>query len=84
MNETLIQLWEFADAPEHLQSVVPLAYAGGWLAYIGPDGGDDIVDILIDRWYSSGFSLTRFELVDGSIVLAGQHPPGPVPTPSVS
>src|SRR5664279_2360334 len=69
VNEMLIQLWEFADAPEHLQSVVPVSCAGGWLAYIGPGGGHDVVELLIDRWNSSGFSLARFELVDGSIVL---------------
>lgn len=85
VNEILIQLWEFADAPEHLKCLIPLAYAGGWLAYIRPGGGEDpVVELLTARWCASGFSLTRFELGDGSIVLAGQHLPGPAPTLPVS
>lgn len=73
MQEILVQLWKFSDAPDEVRCLVPLAYAGGWLAIIYPGSGEAIVQNLIDRWNSSGFSLTRCEMEDGAVILAGQH-----------
>jgi hypothetical protein len=74
-EEILLELWEFADAPEKLRGLVPRAHTGGWLAFIYPGGGEEVAQVLIDRWNSLGFSLARCQLEDGGIVLAGHHPP---------
>lgn len=89
MNEISIDLWEFADAPDNLRGLVSQAHTGGWLAFIYPECGGDVAQVLIDRWNSLGFSITRYQLEDGGIVLAGQHPPHlapdrPVAWPGVS
>jgi hypothetical protein len=75
MFDTVLQLWEFADAPQHLQRLIPLTYAGGWLAFLLPGGPRDVVDCLVARWNSSGFSVVCCEAEDGGLVLAGPHLP---------
>ena len=79
VKEIMLNVWEFADAPDHLRGIVPLAYTDGWLAFIHPEGGEVVARTLMDRWNSLGFSLARFQLEDGGIVLAGQHPPHSTP-----
>lgn len=74
-KEILLDLWEFADAPAELRVLVPRVYTGGWLAFIYPGSGEEMAQVLIDRWNSFGFSLARCQLEDGGVVLAGQHPP---------
>lgn len=78
MKEILLDLWEFADAPDNLKSLLPLPHPGGWLAYIYPECEADVAQMLIDRWCSLGLSLARYQLEGGGIVLAGQHPPYPL------
>jgi hypothetical protein len=74
-EEIHLDLWEFAAAPIKLRGLVPREYTGGWLAFIYPGSGEEVAQVLIDRWNSFGFSLARYELEDGGIVLAGHHPP---------
>jgi hypothetical protein len=74
-EEILLDLWEFANAPDRLRGLVPRAYTGGWLAFIHPGSGEEVAQVLIDRWNSFGFSLVRCQSEDGGIVLAGHHPP---------
>lgn len=83
MKEIMLNVWEFADAPDNLRGLVPRAYTDGWLAFICPEIGEEVAQIMIDRWTSLGFSLARFQLEDGGIVLAGQHPPHSNPEPPV-
>jgi hypothetical protein len=75
MVDTVLQLWEFADAPQHLQRLIPLTYAGGWLAFLMPGGSRDVVDCLITRWNSPDFCVVCCEVEDGGLVLAGPHLP---------
>lgn len=82
MKDILIQLWEFGDAPEHLRSLVPHEYSGGWLACICPGSGEDVIQLLMDHWCSAGFSLARCQLEDGRIILAGHQLPRPVAKPA--
>lgn len=74
MPDTVLQLWEFEDAPANLRRVVPKAYPGGWLAFICPGGATELAESLMTRWSLSGFPIVRGEIEDGGIVLAGPHP----------
>jgi len=73
MSETILLLWEFEDAPAQLRSLVPQAYPGWWLAFVHPEGADDIVESLVSRCISSGSAIVRREVENGGIVLAGPH-----------
>jgi hypothetical protein len=75
VSQALIQIWEFADAPERFRTQIPLVHAGGWLAFICPGTGRELEQFLIDRWSAFGLSLARREMEDGGVVLAGPHLP---------
>jgi hypothetical protein len=74
-SQVLIQIWEFADAPEALRTQIPLVYADGWLAFIRPGTGGELEQFLVDRWNAFGFSLVRHQMDDGGVLLAGPHLP---------
>lgn len=87
MKGSQIALWEFADAPDQLRKLVPLAPVGGWLAFIYPGSAVELEAFLTDRFNSHGLSLARYQLGDGGIILAGQHlphlaPNRPAPQPA--
>jgi len=73
MPDTMLHLWEFEEAPANLQRLVPRAYTGGWLVFVCPGSDSEIVDGLVSRCNKSGFSVLRYEVADGGIVLAGPH-----------
>lgn len=68
---TMFRIWEFEKVPSRLRRHISDAHSGGWVAYISPGGADDVIQELIDRWLSSGFSIERHEFRRGGIVLAG-------------
>jgi hypothetical protein len=73
MPKTMLKLWEFGDAPEDLRRLVPAAYADGWVVLISPGAARDLVDCVVTRWLSSGFSFVRHDVEDGRIIFAGPH-----------
>jgi hypothetical protein len=72
--DAVLHLWEFENAPARLRRHVPVAYSGGWLAFICPGSADDLVENLVTRWSSSESPVVRCEIEDGGIILAGPHP----------
>ena len=67
---TTLQLWEFDQAPPKLRHHIPHTHSGGWVALISPGGPEEVVQELMDRWLSAGFSIKRYESGRG-IVLSG-------------
>ena len=74
MPETLLKLWGFDDAPDDLRRLIPVRYAGGWVAFVCPGGAAEVVEWLVKRWNASGLPILRHEVEDGGIMLAGLHP----------
>jgi hypothetical protein len=72
--DAVLHLWEFDNAPPRLRRLVPMAFAGGWLAFICPGSPEGLVESLVTRWKSSESPIVRCEIEDGGIVLAGPHP----------
>lgn len=71
--EVVLYLWEFENAPPHLQRVVSPAHAGGWLAFIRPGSPELLVQALLQRWHLPEHRVRRYEAEDGGIILAGPH-----------
>ena len=66
-------MWDFDGAPDNLRRLVPLAYAGGWVALISHESATEIADSLMRRWKDSGLSFIRYDLDNAGILLAGHH-----------
>lgn len=69
--EMVLQIWKFEKVPWRLRRHISGTHSGGWVAYISPGGAEDVIQELIKRWLSSGFSIERHEFRTGGIVLAG-------------
>lgn len=69
--KTVLQIWQFEKVPLRLRRHISETHSGGWVAYISPGGAEDVIQELIKRWLSSGFSIERHEFRTGGIVLAG-------------
>ena len=67
-------MWDFEQAPDNLRRLVPMAYAGGWVAFVYPGGAAEIVESLMMRCKAYGFSVVRYDIENGGVVLAGPHP----------
>ena len=71
--DTILQMWDFEEAPDNLRRLVPLAYAGGWVALISYESANELADSLMRRCKDSGLSLIRYDLDNAGILLAGHH-----------
>ncbi len=73
MSGAALKIWEFQDAPNDLQMLVPLVYQSGWIAFLCPDARD-LAEVLI-CWGNQESPVFSTEVEDGSVVLAGWHDP---------
>jgi hypothetical protein len=71
MPPTVLQLWEFEQAPANLRELIPMAYAGGWLMFVRPGGDAEVVQGFVDHCASTGVTLMKLSTTDGGFVLAG-------------
>lgn len=66
----LVQLWEFADAPEDLRALVPAAYSNGWIALIHRN---DLVHPIIAFANAHGLPIWTKIVDSDRTVLGGPH-----------
>lgn len=67
---TTLQLWEFERAPAKLRLQISQTHSGGWIALISPGGAEDVIQELVSRWLSSGFSIELHRSGEGGVVMA--------------
>ena len=68
---TELQIWEVDRVPVRLRRHISGVKAGGWVVYISPGGAEEIVQVLIRQWLSSGFSIEQYKFGGGGIVVTG-------------
>ena len=69
--EPVIELWDFADAPEEYRLLVPPSYADGWIALVRQP---DLVEHILSLSDARGLPVRCHQYNHSATVLCGPHP----------